>query len=231
MRRAGAILVAVLAAGCQQKMADQPAYRPLEPSTFFADGQSARPLPRGVVAREWAASTDPTTSGLKPEFRRGPASPAGDPAANPNTPPPGAPSDPSKFADEFPFELTRADLDRGQERYTIFCAICHGPLGDGTGKIPERGYVRPPNYYTDPSRGFARYDKAVLLRDVPVGYLFEVITRGYGAMPRYGPQIAAADRWRIAAYVRALQLSRHASLADLPASEQAAARKALGGQP
>jgi len=230
MRRASAILVAVLAAGCTQKMADQPADRPYDPSAFFPDCQSARPLPRGVVAREWTASGDPLVSGLKPEFRHASASPAGD-AARPNTPRPGSPSDPAKFVADYPFELTRSDLERGQERFTIFCAICHDPLGNGTGKIPERGYVRPPNYHTDNSRGVARCDRTIPLREVPVGYLFEVITRGYGAMPRYGPQIPPADRWRIAAYVRALQLSQHATMAELPAAQQNSARSALGGPP
>jgi mono/diheme cytochrome c family protein len=220
-------LLAALAAGCQQKMAEQPNYRPYQPSAFFADGMSARQLPEGVVAREWPRSDDPLMTGLKPEFRGAPA-PAGEKAT---ATPPGAPSDPAKFVDTFPFELTRADLDRGQERYTIFCAVCHDPVGTGGGKIPERGYVKPPNFHTDASRGFALYRKAVLLRDAPVGYLFEVVSRGYGAMPRYGPQLPPRDRWRVVAYVRALQLSRHADLGKLPPAARKAAADALGGPP
>jgi len=233
MNRVAVLVLAAVgttAAGCQQKMADQPSYRPLAPSALFPDGMSARPLPAGVVAREWALSDDPTTSGLRPEFRKGPATPAGE-KATAASPPPGAPSDPARFVAAVPIELTRADLDRGQERYTIYCAVCHDPVGTGQGKIPERGYVRPPSYHTDNSRGFARYGKQVPLREVPAGYVFEVITRGYGAMPRYGYQIPAADRWRIVAYVRALQLSQHAEVGKLPPAARKAAEESLGGRP
>ncbi len=216
--------LAAAAAGCQQKMAGQPSYRPYQPSGFFADGMSARPLPGGVVAREWLRSDDPLMTGVKPGQTPAPAG-----EKDKSTPRPDAPSDPGKFVDAFPFELTRADLDRGQERYTIFCAVCHDPVGTGQGKIPERGYVRPPNLHADTSRGFALYRKDVPLRAAPVGYLFEVVSRGYGAMPRYGPQIPPQDRWRVVAYVRALQLSQHAELGKLPPNARAAAERALGG--
>lgn len=231
MTRAGPLLlaaVAIVTAGCQQKMAGQPSYKPYAASGFFPDGMSARRPPEGAVAREWVLHSDSLTTGLKPAFHGSPT-PAGEKAGI--TPRPDAPSDPGKFADTFPFELTRADLDRGQERYTIFCAVCHDPLGTGSGKIPERGYVKPPNFHTDSSRGFALYRQTVPLRDAPVGYLFEVVSRGYGAMPRYGPQIPPKDRWRVAAYVRALQLSRHADLAKLPPAERKAAEAALGVPP
>ena len=109
--------------------------------------------------------------------------------------------------------------------------MCHGPTGDGNGKIPERGYVRPPNYHSDNSRGFARFDKAIPLREVPIGYIFEVITRGYGAMPRYRKQIPAVDRWRIVAYVRALQLSQYAVVDKLPTGQRAVAASHLEGHP
>jgi mono/diheme cytochrome c family protein len=233
MSRTGVLLLAAVAAvtaGCQQKMADQPSYRPLVPSGFFPNGMSAQPLPGGVLAREWLLSDDPLTSGLKPEFRKGPPAPAGEKNAPP-TPPPGAPSDPSRFVDAYPFELTRDDLARGQERYTIYCAVCHDPLGTGKGKVVERGYVKPPNYNTDASRGFARYGRQIPLREVPVGYVFEVITRGYGAMPRYGEQISPQDRWRVVAYVRALQLSQHAEVEKLPPELRQSTRAALGGPP
>jgi mono/diheme cytochrome c family protein len=211
-------------------MADQPSYRPLAPGGAFPHGMSARPLPKGAVAREWPFSDDRAVSGLKPEFRHGPPTPAGD-KPPPAAPPPGAPSDPARFVTEFPFPPTRADLDRGQERYTIFCAMCHDPVGTGQGKVPECGYVKPPNFHADTSRGFAQYGRQVPLRDVPAGYVFEVVTRGYGAMPRYGPQIAADDRWRVVAYVRALQLSRHAELDRLPPAAREAAEEALRGGP
>jgi mono/diheme cytochrome c family protein len=242
MRRIAALLAAAsaLAAGCQQKMADQPYYRPYEPSAFFADGMSARKPPEGAVAREWLLDDDPLMTGLKPEFRGNPA-PAGERAlpkgnekgaqGQPAKPRADAPSDSAKFVDRFPFELTRADLERGQERYTIYCAVCHDPLGKGNGKIPERGYVKPPNFHADASRGFALYRKNVPLRTAPVGYFFEVVTRGYGAMPRYGTQVPPGDRWRIVAYVRALQLSRHADLNALPPGARKEAEQSLGGAP
>jgi mono/diheme cytochrome c family protein len=245
MRRIAALLALAAAAGCQQKMAEQPYYRPYEPSRFFPDGMSARKPPEGAVAREWLLSDDPLVSGLKPQFRVAhPAAVGEKPASKgdekgtekgakgqPARPPADAPSDPAKFVDGYPFELTRADVERGQERYTIFCAVCHDPLGNGNGKIPERGYVKPPNFHADGSRGFALYRKNVPLRTAPVGYLFEVVSRGYGAMPRYGPQIPPRDRWRIVAYVRALQLSQHAELNALPPGARKDAEQSLGGAP
>jgi mono/diheme cytochrome c family protein len=91
--------------------------------------------------------------------------------------------------------------------------------------------VKPPNFHTDNSRGFALYRKAVPLREAPVGYLFEVVSRGYAAMPKYGSQIPARDRWRIVAYVRALQLSQHAEMAKLPPNARKAVEESLGGVP
>jgi mono/diheme cytochrome c family protein len=94
-------------------------------------------------------------------------------------------------------------LHRGQDRYNIYCAPCHGPLGDGDGMIHRRGFWIPANLHTD------------RLRSVPPGYLYQVITNGYGAMPDYRDQVPARDRWAIVAYLRALQLSRHANISDL----------------
>ena len=225
------VLVFFVASGCQQEMANQPSYRPLVPSRLFPDGMSARPLSRGVVAREWKASEDPLRNGLKPAFRDVPSTSDADRTASVMKPPPDAPTDPSHFVDTFPFEITQADLARGQERYTIYCALCHDPVGTGHGKIVERGYVKPPNFHTEVARGFARYEKNVPLRDAPIGYIFEVISRGYGAMPQYGPQIAERDRWCIIAYLRALQLSQHAVIEDLPLGPRKAARDALGVRP
>ncbi len=213
-------------AGCQQEMAAQPSYRPLVPSRDFPRGMSARLLPEGVVAREWESSDAPTVHGLKAEFRE--QSPPVDGEVKPT---PDAPVDPSRFAALFPFEITKADLRRGQERYTIYCALCHDPVGTGRGKIVERGYLKPPNFHTDDSRGFARYGKSIPLKDVSIGYIFDVITNGYAGMPRYAPQVDAADRWRIIAYLRALQLSQHAAIDDLPPSAKQTASDALGGRP
>jgi hypothetical protein len=130
------------------------------------------------------------------------------------------------------------------ERYTIFCTPCHSPAGDGNGKIVERGYLKPTAYFplrdketgkvlegTGVARGFERFrvmgedNKPLLLRDVPIGYYFEVMTKGFGGMPDYASQIPPEDRWRIAAYIRTLQLSEGAKLADLPADVQKTARQ------
>lgn len=204
----GALAVSFLG-GCQQEMAKQPSYHPLEPSTFFADGRSARPLEVGVVARTWRLESDPVMTGVRKE----------------------GPESVDRYVNAFPFRMTEADLRRGQQRYTIFCAVCHDPLGTGHGKIVERGYLRPPSYHEDDSRGFARWGLRVPLRDAPVGYFFEVVTRGYGAMPDYSAQVPPEDRWRIIAYVRVLQLSQHARIEDLPEEERRAALKELEARP
>jgi mono/diheme cytochrome c family protein len=137
------------------------------------------------------------------------------------------PSKPEDYVNVFPFAITAEDLKRGQERYTIFCSVCHGPVGDGNGTIVERGYLKVPSYHSGSSGAFHRRGYKVRLRDAPVGHYFEVISQGYGGMPDYAAQIPPGDRWRIIAYIRALQLSQRAVLADLPAGEREAALKAL----
>jgi len=241
--------LALLAAlpACQQKMAKQPYYRPYDESKFFDDKQSARPLAAGVIARGQPASNSLLVSGLTAEGRkvapdreRMPSS-AGDPGVN-------VPFalDVKNYVGAFPFEMTAGDLHRGSLRYTAFCVECHGVLGNGGGKIVERGFLRPPSYHAvqlvpdEPgddlekarghqrgySRGFARWGKDVRLDEVPVGYIFEVITNGYGGMAEHGTQIPAADRWRIAAYVRTLQFSRNSTAAHWPAAAKDAAKEA-----
>jgi mono/diheme cytochrome c family protein len=107
-------------------------------------------------------------------------------------------------ADTFPFAVTEDVVRRGKERYEIFCSMCHGPVGEGDGMIVRRGYRQPPSYHED------------RLRQARVGYFFRVMTEGYGAMPPYRSQIPVQDRWAIAAYIRALQLSQ-LNLRDAPA--------------
>ena len=112
-------------------------------------------------------------------------------------------------ADVLPFPLTRDVLDRGRERFNIFCSPCHGRDGYGQGVIVQRGFTPPPSLHTGE------------LRRHPLGHFVRVMTLGYGAMPQYAKQVSARDRWAIAAYIRALQLSQHAVLAELPASSRA----------
>jgi mono/diheme cytochrome c family protein len=101
-------------------------------------------------------------------------------------------------------------LRRGRERFDIFCSECHGRAGDGDGMIVRRGFTRPPNFATDESRGFKLRGVKMKLTEVPVGYMFDVVTNGFGAMPDYASQIPPRDRWAIITYVRALQLSQNA---------------------
>jgi hypothetical protein len=208
-------------AACQQKMAHQPYYRPLDESAFFEDGRSARPLERGTVSRAQLPDDHPLMTGLSAKGRAAPKKSD----LSPEAPLAGAPSDVANYVNEFPFTLTEDDLKRGLERYTIFCTPCHSPLGDGKGKIVERGYLKPTNYHTDIARGFERFrvngadGTPLLLRDAPVGYYFEVVSRGFGGMPDYSTQIPPADRWRIIAYIKALQLSQAADPGVVPAGQ------------
>ena len=109
--------------------------------------------------------------------------------------------------------VTQQVLDRGEERFNIYCSPCHSRLGDGNGMIPSRGYRHPPSFHTE------------ALRTAKTGHFFDVMTNGFGAMPTYAPQIPVADRWAIVAYIRVLQLSQNATTAQVPADHQ----KDLGG--
>lgn len=175
---AGFALTAVIAAGCRQDMHDAPRYDPLESSDLFANGSAARPLVAGTVARGHLNEDAFLHTGKDA---------AGLPVA------------------EFPFAISRADLDRGQERFNVYCAPCHGQTGEGNGMVVQRGYRQAQSMHID------------RLRLAPVGYFYDVITNGFGVMPDYRGQIPVEDRWKIVAYVRALQLSRTATAADVPA--------------
>jgi len=109
--------------------------------------------------------------------------------------------------DYLPFPVTAQVLARGRERFNINCAPCHGRVGDGNGFIPSRGFRRPPSYHIE------------RLRQVPIGYFFDVMTNGFGVMPEYSTQVSAYDRWCIAAYIRALQLSQNATSAEVPSGQ------------
>ncbi len=118
-------------------------------------------------------------------------------------------------ADRFPFPVTRDVLVRGQDRFQVFCSPCHGLAGYGDGMVVQRGFIPPPSFHTD------------ALRQAPVGHIFQVATNGLGAMPSYAQQVPVRDRWAIVAYVRALQLSQHADVGQLPAE----LRQQLQAQP
>ena len=114
-----------------------------------------------------------------------------------------------KLVTEFPFPITKEVLLRGQNRYNIYCTPCHDETGSGNGMVPQRGFRHPPSYHID------------RLRQIPVGHFYDVITNGLGAMQDYSAQVAPADRWAIAAYIRALQFSQQATINDVPAAARA----------
>ena len=211
--RSGIFILGVLAsnalviAGCQQKMADQPSFKPLEPSSFFSDGRSARPVVAGTVARGHLQTDSAFFTG-RVEGRQVAAAPTAEAKSGPQPPhPQAAPTstdivppdfrDDAAFVREFPIPVRRPMIEHGYNRYMIYCAVCHDPLGTGHGRIIERGYTPPPSLHVE------------RLRNAPAGRLFAVISEGYGSMPSYASQIPPADRWAIVAYVRALQLGRH----------------------
>jgi mono/diheme cytochrome c family protein len=113
-----------------------------------------------------------------------------------------------------PVKLTPDLLERGQKQYDIYCIVCHGATGEGNGEIVQRGFPAPPSYHTD------------RLRNAPIGHFFDVITNGYGVMYSYAARVEPPDRWAIASYIRALQLSQHVKVQELPASEQQALERA-----
>jgi mono/diheme cytochrome c family protein len=218
--RAASLLILGLLVGCQQKMANQPSYKPLDPASFFPDGQSARPLIPGTVARGHLRTDRALYAGKRPEalpdWARA-AALVGLAGLNPLAAVALLKAEQENYVERFPFPVTRQVLHQGRHRFMIYCVVCHDPLGTGHGKIVERGYTAPPSYHIE------------RLRTVPVGHLFDVITRGYGSMPSYGDQIPPRDRWAIVAYLRALQLSQ-----QFPESELTDAMRTewkLSGQP
>lgn len=170
------------AAACRQDMQDQPKYKNLRGSAFFADKRSARPVVEDTVARGFLDADTRFTTGKE----------NGQPVAT------------------LPMPLTRALLERGRQRYAIYCTPCHGLTGNGVGIVVQRGYRQPPSFHID------------RLREAPIGYFFDVETKGFGSMLDYAAQIPPGDRWAIAAYLRALQLSQRTTLADVPAADRAA---------
>jgi len=192
-------------------MHDQPRYKTYAASPFFADGQASRPPVRGTVARGTLAEDSLLYTG-KLDTQSGQTQQQAISQTVPGIGPPDSAPAPDRtgqgFADSFPFPITAEVLDRGETNYNVFCAVCHDRLGTGDGMIVRRGYRRPPSYHIE------------RLRQAPAGYLFDVITNGFGAMPDYAAQISPTDRWAIVAYIRALQISQNGTLEDVPADRR-----------
>ena len=167
---------------CRQDMHQAPRYDPLEVSAFFSNGQSARMPVANTVSRDPLADDDEL-------FYTGKINGA--------------------LANVFPMPVTAALLERGEQRYNIFCAPCHGRTGRGDGMIVQRGMRQPPSFMEE------------RLRNESSGYFFDVMTHGFGAMQDYAAQIPPQDRWAIVAYERALQFSQHAAVADVPDARRA----------
>jgi cytochrome c553 len=189
---AAVLASAVCATACRQDMHNQPRYKPFAATSFFGDGRSERPVIEDTVARGQLHLDQARYTGKEN----------------------------GKDIAYFPIQITRADVERGQERFNIFCSPCHGRLGDGHGMIVSRGLRQPPSYY-DPR-----------LVNAPVGHFFDVMSNGYGAMYSYASRVPVDDRWRIAAYIRALQLSQNAGGSAAPPSGTPATQGTnQGGQP
>ncbi len=161
-------------------MHDNPRYEPLEATTFFADGRASRVFAANTVARGTLREDTHLYQGRVD----------------------------GQLATTFPMAVTAQTMARGQERFNVFCAPCHGRTGTGNGMVVQRGFRAPPSYSEE------------RLRNAPVGYFFDVMTNGFGAMQDYAAQIPVQDRWAITAYIRALQFSQNARLEDVPADRR-----------
>lgn len=183
---AGALLALLFFAGCHSDMYDQPRGKPLAESRFFENGQVARPRVEGTVQHDEAPVDELLHTGKVG----------------------------GQLSDTFPFRVTKDVVDRGRERYNIYCSPCHGFLGDGKGMIVLRGFPAPPSFHSD------------TMRTKVAGHYVNVITNGIGRMFPYGDRVAPNDRWAITAYIRALQLSQHAAVRDLSETQ----RRPLSGR-
>jgi cytochrome c553 len=175
------ILCLVILPSCRQDMADQGRLTPMGYSAFFKDGRVARPQPLGTVARTQLHEDTLLYTGMQN----------------------------SRLSPTFPFPVTREIVERGKERYDIFCAPCHDRSGSGKGLAVQNGFERAPESFHQQR-----------LREAPPGYFYQAIGNGFGVMNGYAAQIPPADRWAIVAYIRALQLSQNASTAELPEGDR-----------
>ncbi len=186
-----ALAVATVFSGCRQDMHDQPKLK------TYREGADRSPVD-GSVARG-ALKDDaliPKTVAV-PGVATVPATAAGAVPA------------PVRVTDDFPFAITGEALARGQSRFNVYCAPCHSVLGDGNGMIVQRGFRRPPSYSED------------RLRNSPASHFYDVMTNGFGAMASYSDKLSPEDRWKVAAYIRALQLSQRATVDDVPPGDRA----------
>lgn len=188
------LAICLAGSGCRNEMYDQPRYEPHEVTGFFDNGTMNRSLVPGTVAR--LSPLDEPRDYTYAAFETGRLTPEGTGEVR------------VQFVDELPFKLTKAVLEKGRERFTVFCVPCHSPLGDGRGLVVQRGFSPPPSFH-DPE-----------IKAKPLGHYFDVITNGHGAMYSYAARIPPKDRWCIAAYIRALQLSQDAPLDTLPAEDK-----------
>ncbi len=184
-----------LITGCDivpMHMRDQPRYDTFEESSLFADGQASRKPPENTIPRgEWGElmMEEVLFTGMEN----------------------------GEFVETLPIEVNRDVLMRGQERFNIFCAPCHGRVGDGQGMIVQRGFQQPRSFH----------DQAV--REQPDGYYYDAITNGFGAMYSYASRIDPEDRWAIVAYIRALQFSQNVPVDSLPDDLRQEIEAELGG--
>jgi mono/diheme cytochrome c family protein len=212
----------LLTAACRRDMQDQPKVIAYRENKFFKDGSGSRPLVEGTVPRGHLRQDREFYFGKKSVAGTGAGSGTGTATSSTGQQPGGAPANPSEmFPDDvvpFPIEINRKVLDAGQERYQIFCSSCHGLTGYGDGIVARRGFNKP-------APASFHQDK---LRQAPVGHFFDVITNGWGAMPSHASQIPVEDRWKIIAYIRALQLSQMPPASPAQAGQTAAAKPAGG---
>jgi mono/diheme cytochrome c family protein len=190
-------------------MQDQPRYKAYKESDFFSDKRASRDLPDGTVARGKLKDNKAFYTGKvdNPNLSA-PVQTTTD--ASGNTLVSSFPND----IDEFPVPVTKELVDRGQERYNIYCIVCHGPTGNGDGMIVRRGFPKPPTYHDD------------RLRNAPVGHFFDVMSNGWGKMNSYAAQVQPADRWAIVAYIRTLQVSENPEMVQKMNAERSTATPA-----
>ncbi len=186
------VVLVILSFGCRYDMQDQPRYKAYKKSDFFSDDKAMRDLPEGTVARGYLREDKVFYTGKKENADNNAVAETTTDASG-NTLVASFPNDIEKS----PVPLTKELLDRGEQRYKVFCIVCHGPVGKGDGMVVRRGFPQPPTYHDD------------RLRNAPDGHFYDVITNGWGKMNSYASQVPPADRWAIVAYIRALQISQN----------------------